>query len=110
MLNWLMGKTTAELSVGELAQRLDGPQAPLLLDVREPSEFAAGHVPGAVLMPLGQVAARMGELPADREIAVICRSGARSGRATQLLTAQGLRAQNVAGGMLAWRGPVQRGS
>ena len=111
MLNWLMGKqATAEMSAADLLQRLAGPDAPFLLDVREPSEYAVGHVAGAVLIPLGQLAARLGEVPADREIAVICRSGARSQRGTELLQAQGRRALNVAGGMMAWRGPVARGA
>lgn len=110
MFGWILGnRGEQELGVDDLQRRLQGPDRPFLLDVREPSEFAVGHVPGAVLIPLGQLEARVGELPADREIAVICRSGARSGRATQVLVGRGLRARNVSGGMLAWRGPVDRG-
>src|SRR5687768_16402754 len=101
MFDWLTGRRSdAEITTEELARRLAGEGAPFLIDVREPAEFAVGHVPGAVPLPLGQVGARVAELPADREIAVICRSGARSGKATELLRARGLRAVNVAGGMV----------
>jgi rhodanese-related sulfurtransferase len=84
----------------------------LVLDVREPWEFAAGHVPGAILIPLGQLAARVGELPQDRPLFVICRSGNRSVTASQLLVAAGKRdVRNVEGGMIAWQSaglPVSR--
>jgi rhodanese-related sulfurtransferase len=73
-----------------------------LLDVREPDEWAAGHVPQATHIPLGQLGARTAELPQDREIYVICRSGARSARAAQALNSAGWQAVNVAGGMQEW--------
>ena len=75
---------------------------PFLLDVREPDEFDAGHAPGAVLRPLGTVPDALAELPAGRTVLVICRSGARSARATQFLRAQGVEAVNLEGGMQAW--------
>ncbi|MBS3932841.1 MAG: rhodanese-like domain-containing protein [Truepera sp.] len=84
----------------------------LVLDVREPWEFAAGHVPGAILIPLGQLAARVGEFPQDKPLYVICRSGNRSVTASQILVAAGKRdVRNVEGGMIAWQGaglPVSR--
>ncbi len=111
MFGWILGKRAeAEIGVDELQRSLEGPDRPFLLDVREPSEYAVAHVPGAVLIPLGQLEAHVEAVPADREVAVICRSGARSGRATQLLRARGRHARNVAGGMLAWRGPIARGT
>jgi rhodanese-related sulfurtransferase len=73
-----------------------------LLDVREDDEWAAGHAPKATHIPLGELGARTGELPVDQEIYVICRSGGRSGRATQALNGAGWRAVNVAGGMQDW--------
>lgn len=73
-----------------------------LLDVREPDEWAAGHVPGATHIPLGQLGARTGELPEDQAIYVICRSGNRSGRAAQALSRAGWHALNVGGGMQDW--------
>jgi rhodanese-related sulfurtransferase len=75
-----------------------------LLDVREPFEYRAGYAPGAVNLPLRQLAAGEGELTPDRRIAVICRSGNRSGMAVQHLRRLGYDAVNVAGGMAAWQG------
>ncbi len=80
----------------------DVPDQAWLLDVREDDEWAAGHVPGATHIPLGQLGERTGELPQSDEIYVICRSGMRSGRAAQALTGAGWRAINVAGGMQDW--------
>jgi rhodanese-related sulfurtransferase len=74
----------------------------LLLDVREDYEWGAGHVAGAVHIPLGQLAARAHELPGDRQVVVVCRSGARSARATAFLAISGFDAVNLAGGMQAW--------
>lgn len=77
----------------------------LLLDVREPDEYAAAHAPNAVLIPLGQLAARLDEIASykDRPIAVMCRSGRRSGIATNLLQQAGYsQVSNVRGGIIAW--------
>jgi rhodanese-related sulfurtransferase len=78
------------------------PAGAWLLDVREDGEWTAGHVPDATHIPLRQLGARTGELPVDQEIYVICRSGHRSGRATEALNGAGWRAVNVAGGMQDW--------
>jgi rhodanese-related sulfurtransferase len=78
------------------------PDGVWLLDVREDDEWAAGHVPGARHIPLGQLGARAAEVPQDELVYVICRSGARSGRAAQALAGAGWRAVNVAGGMQDW--------
>lgn len=76
----------------------------VLLDVREDSEWAAGHVPGATHIPLGQLAARAGELPAEAPIMVICRSGNRSQEGRDILLAAGLtQVASVNGGSKAWR-------
>lgn len=91
-------------------------QAIQLLDVREPAEFndALGHLKGATLVPLSQLAQRAGELDRERPIVAICRSGARSAQATVLLQKQGLtQVANLAGGLLRWRAeglPVESGS
>jgi rhodanese-related sulfurtransferase len=74
----------------------------LLLDVREPEEYDAGHAPGAQLVPLGELSRRLGELRADRTIVCVCRSGARSASAAEALTDAGFDAINLVGGLLAW--------
>lgn len=75
----------------------------LLVDVREASEFASGHAPGARHVPLSRVADAMSDLAqSGQPIAFICRSGARSAVATRRARASGLDAVNVRGGMLAW--------
>jgi rhodanese-related sulfurtransferase len=74
----------------------------LLLDVRQPGEWLAGHAPDARHVPMDDVAASLDALPRDRRIVALCRSGGRSGRVTELLVAQGYDAWNLAGGMQAW--------
>jgi len=73
----------------------------LLLDVREPVELAVERAPGAVNIPMGQLRARLGELPRDCEILVICRSGQRAYYATRMLLQNGFKARNLSGGMLS---------
>jgi len=73
----------------------------LLLDVRMPAELAVESVPGAVNIPLPQLRARLGELPRDREILLICRSGGRAYYATRILLQNGFKARNLSGGMLS---------
>ena len=84
----------------------------VLLDVRQPDEFAEGHVQGSRLIPLGELEARTAELPDDQPIYVICRSGNRSKTASQILNKAGKKdVRNVQGGILAWVAagyPVQR--
>jgi NADPH-dependent 2,4-dienoyl-CoA reductase/sulfur reductase-like enzyme/rhodanese-related sulfurtransferase len=72
-----------------------------LLDVREPMELAVENVPEALNIPIGQLRARLGELPRDREIHVICRSGQRAYIATRMLLQNGFKAKTVSGGMLS---------
>jgi DMSO/TMAO reductase YedYZ molybdopterin-dependent catalytic subunit/rhodanese-related sulfurtransferase len=74
----------------------------LLLDVREPGEWQAGHVAQAWLLPMGQVARHRSDLPQDRRIVVVCRSGGRSAAVAEALRAWGLDAVNLSGGMTAW--------
>jgi rhodanese-related sulfurtransferase len=80
----------------------DLPAGAFLLDVREDDEWVAGHAPGAVHVRLRDLSARFGELPDDREVYVICRSGNRSAYAAQALAGAGLNAINVADGMTGW--------
>jgi rhodanese-related sulfurtransferase len=74
----------------------------VVLDVREPHEWAAGHIDGAIHIPLGEIPARVGELDPSVRTLVVCHLGGRSARATQWLHAQGHDVVNVAGGMEAW--------
>lgn len=76
----------------------------LLLDVREPDEWEAGHAPAAVHVPMKEVQARQGELPKDRRIVAVCRSGGRSAAVAGALNAWGFDAVNLTGGMQAWSG------
>lgn len=81
-------------------------QGTLLIDVREPDEYATGHAPGSTLIPLGQLGQRLPELAAykNKPVALICHSGLRSARAQKLLQQAGFSATiNVEGGMLAWQ-------
>src|SRR5579875_468498 len=90
-----------EADIGTLAAaRADGA---VVVDVREPEEYMAGHVPGARLIPLGELPARAGELPRSRRVYVICASGNRSAQAAQWLARSGWDAVSVAGGTSAWQ-------
>ena len=88
------------VTVADLAD--EQPDSTTLLDVREDDEWAAGHAPDALHIPLGDLAARLGELPEDNTLYVVCRGGGRSARATAFLNANGWDATNVEGGMRAW--------
>lgn len=74
----------------------------LVVDVREDDEYTAGHVPGAVLIPMGTLPERMSELPRDQPVYLFCGCGGRAGKAAELLTAAGYDARSVAGGTRAW--------
>ncbi len=74
----------------------------LLVDVREDSEFEMGHAPGALHIPLAEVPDHLEDLPKDRQIVAVCRSGGRSSRAGQFLIEQGFDVVNLEGGMTAW--------
>ena len=96
------GMVAADVLRGDMPiSHWDAAGKAFLLDVREPSELAVESAPGAVNIPLGQLRARLGELPRDREILVICRSGQRAYSATRMLLQKGFKARNLAGGMLS---------
>ena len=73
-----------------------------LLDVREQDEWDAGHIEGAQHIPLGQLAARLGEVPKEQTVVAVCRSGSRSDRAAKGLRQSGFEAENLDGGVTAW--------
>lgn len=91
-----------EIDVEGLKQQLDTDADTTLIDVREPAEYVEAHVPGAVLIPMGQLASRLDEVPREGTVYVICRSGNRSGAMGPLLDAQGFDSVNVVGGTAAW--------
>jgi rhodanese-related sulfurtransferase len=89
-----------EIDIDEFARRRE--QGAPVIDVRELDEYQEAHVPGATLIPLATVPDRLGDVPADHDVLVICRSGARSMRAAEFMAANGINATNVAGGTVAW--------
>lgn len=99
------------INAQEASARLQSTQPPLVLDVRQPEEFRDGHIPGAKLIPLGELDRRMKDLPRDRAILCVCQGGGRSGTATKRLAQAGFKAINLSGGMIGWaqaRLPVER--
>ena len=89
------------VSVAEAAALRD--DGALIVDVRELDEWAAGHIPGATLIPLGELPSRQGELARDQPIVVVCRSGNRSAEGRDILLAAGFEAvTSVQGGMTDW--------
>ena len=92
---------------GELVAHLEKGATPVLLDVREPWEYAICHLPGTVLIPMRDLPARMNELNQDAEIVVICHHGVRSYHAARYLETVGFGVViNLSGGMAAWAGEV----
>ena len=89
------------ITAEELARRLDGPDAPLVVDVRMPAEYRAVHLERSRSIPLGELARRRDELPREREIVLVCRSGARARLAAAELP--GMRRQVLEGGLVAWQ-------
>ena len=104
----MFGWGVKTISVDELADKLkQGKQ--VLIDVREPYEFKAGHVKGAVNVPLGQLADKLGRFAPSAETYVICQSGHRSVTAVRVLKRAGFEnAYSVKGGTSAWRGKLAR--
>lgn len=94
------GNLPAEISVQEAYQKYQ--QGVFLLDVREPEEWNEYHVPNTTLIPLGELASRLAELPKDREIVVVCRSGNRSQEGRDILLQAGFNATSMAGGLKTW--------
>ncbi len=95
-------RESGEVHVGADEARALVNTGAMLIDVRETSEWRAGHAPGASHIPLMQLAGRVRELPRDRAVVCVCRSGSRSSRAVQMLRNLGFDARNLAGGMAAW--------
>jgi rhodanese-related sulfurtransferase len=120
-MSWLRqffstGGGAKEMSVQELhgvVRQAKNGTAPYLLDVREDHEFSGGHIAGARLIPLSDLGRRLDEIPRDRTVVCICRSGRRSGIAANQLVQAGFEdVYNMNGGMMAWNRmsyPLQKG-
>jgi len=91
-----------DVEASEVAARLGTRESFLLVDVREPAEFDEWSIPTAVNIPMGQLAARIGDVPEDREVVTVCASGSRSALAAETLSRAGRHVGNLAGGMRAW--------
>lgn len=97
------------LNLEDLRRKVDGEEKISILDVREPAEYAFGHIPGAVNIPLGELEERFDELNQEDNVHVICRTGSRSDLAAQKLTDKGYKnVKNVVPGMAEWEGPTER--
>jgi len=89
-----------EIDIAEAARRHAA--GATIIDVREPDEYAEGHVHGDPLIPLATVPDRLGEVPSAGEVLIICKSGGRSKKAAEHLRTQGIDAVTVAGGTMGW--------
>ena len=87
-----------------LALPKSGDKAPFVLDVRAPEEYVTGHVPGAVNIPYDQIAARLAEVPKDKDVVLYCRSGRRAAMAGEVLSGNGYtRLQHLEGDIVGWQ-------
>lgn len=95
------GTLPLEIPVSQAATLRD--QGAFILDVRQPDEWAAVHIPDATLIPLGELSSRLSEVPRDRDVVVVCRSGNRSQSGRDLLLQAGYtQVTSMAGGMTDW--------
>lgn len=95
-----------DITVNDLKERIDAGTAPIMIDVRNPHEWETQHLPGVRLISLNEIPGKLAELEElkEKEVVMICRSGGRSGQATQFLTNNGFQnVRNMVGGMLAWK-------
>ncbi|MDF2556184.1 MAG: sulfurtransferase [Bacillales bacterium] len=93
------------------ASKMIGKKDTILIDCRTPEEYASGHIPGAMLLPLDELEKNVGELDTDKTYVVICRSGNRSTTFTDSLNSKGFKdVYNVQGGMNEWSGEIVTGN
>lgn len=95
------------ITAKELELLINEEKALNVIDVREVDEVASGKITGSLNIPLSLIEFRMHELDKSKEYILVCRSGARSGRATQFLASHGFDVTNMNGGMLAWEGNME---
>lgn len=95
------------MTVKEVQEYMDTNGDASIIDVRETEEVKAGKIPGAVNIPLGLIEFRLQDIDKSKEHIMVCRSGGRSGMASELLGSRGYNVINMEGGMLDWDGPTE---
>ena len=111
-LKTIFGGSQNSVSAAEAKTLMDEDKSVVVMDVRQPDEYRGGHIPGSRLIPLNELAQRLKDVPQDKTILCVCRSGSRSGMAVRQLNAAGYNAINLQGGMMRWQSagyPVKRG-
>ncbi len=98
----LLGPDAPEIDPQTLLTSLADALPPVLIDVRQPREYRKGHIAGVISMPLTEVAQRLHEVPRDRAVILVCRTGRRSRAAARVLRRAGYNSFNLQGGMLRW--------
>ena len=99
---------SVDVSVDE-ALRLWQAKEAILIDVRTPAEYREGHIPGVANIPLDELEKRLGEIPKDKKVVLICWTGNRSAQGTRFLRSKGFdNVFNSTGGMSTWKGPVTK--
>lgn len=91
-----------DVSMARFMEAYDEDPTTIVIDVRQPAEYVAGHVPGAVLVPMGQLPSRMAQFDRARPVHLICATGNRSSAMAAFLTGMGMTAYSVDGGTQAW--------
>jgi len=103
-----VGSTGSDVSIDQALQMWQNKEA-IIIDVRTPQEYTEGHIPGVANIELDQLANRSSEVPTDKKVLLICRSGNRSSQGTSLLRSKGFaNVYNITTGMSNWRGPVEK--
>jgi rhodanese-related sulfurtransferase len=97
-----------QISTNELAQKMKNGEKVHIIDVREDDEVAAGKIPGARHIRLGDLSDRLNELDKNEHYYIACRSGGRSSMACELLSSHGFDVTNMTGGMLSWEDEVEK--
>ncbi len=97
-----------QIAMKELVEKVKSKENLHIIDVREDDEVAQGKIPGAKHIPLGEIPERLNEIDKSNHYYMVCRSGGRSGKASEFLENQGFDVTNVDGGMLAWTEDVEK--
>jgi rhodanese-related sulfurtransferase len=106
------GASVPRMSPSELQEKIKTGKRPFILDVRELAEYRLGHIPGAKLIPMGDIKKSLDTLPKQREIVCVCATGSRSISAARILAAEGFQVFNMPGGMNVWnkeKFPIKKG-